>query len=104
MVGQDRPPCRDVQRGLGLAEDRAEVSIARRQTGPIPFARPIKRQHEMFSERISLVFKGLRVVRMVDVRRNTLVWLSYTERMVEGPPQNSVTAVAVDRATPIPVR
>jgi CreA protein len=93
-----------IKGGLGLAEDKAEASIACRQTGPISFAKPIKRQDEMFSERISLVFKRLRVVRMVDVQRNTLVYLSYSDRVIEGSPQNSVTAVPVDRATPIPLR
>jgi CreA protein len=93
-----------IKGGLGLAEDKAEASIACRQTGPISFAKPIKRQDEMFSERISLVFKRLRVVRMVDVKRNTLVYLTYSDRVIEGSPQNSVTAVPVDRATPIPLR
>jgi len=90
--------------GLGLAEDKAEASIACRQTGPISFAKPLKRQDEMFSERISLVFKHLRVVRMVDVSRNTLVYLTYSDRVIDGSPQNSVTAVPVDRGMPIPVR
>jgi CreA protein len=90
--------------GLGLAEDKAEASIACRQTGPISFPKPLKRQDEMFSERISLVFKRLRVVRMVDSARNTLVYLTYSDRVIEGSPQNSVTAVLVDRAVPIPLR
>ena len=90
--------------GLGLAEDKAEASIACRQTGPISFPRPLKRSDEMFNERISLVFKRLRVVRMVDAPRNTLVYLTYSDRVIEGSPQNSVTAVPVDRATPIPLR
>ena len=54
--------------------------------------------------RFTLVFKKLRVIRMVDKRRNTLVYLTYSDRVIEGSPQNSVTAVAVDRATPIPVK
>ena len=58
----------------------------------------------MFNERISLVFKQLRVVRMVDKKRNTLVYLTYSDRVIDGSPQNSVTAVPVDRATPIPVK
>lgn len=90
--------------GLGLAEDKAEASIACRQTGPISFPKPIRQQDEMFNERISLVFKRLRVVRMVDAPRNTLVYLTYSDRVIEGSPQNSVTAVPVDRGTPIPVR
>ena len=93
-----------IKGGLGLAEDRAEASIACRQTGPISFPKPIRRQEEMFSERISLVFKRLRVVRMVDAKRNTLVYLTYSDRLIEGSPQNSVTAVPVDAGTPIPLR
>jgi CreA protein len=57
----------------------------------------------MLNERISLVFKKLRVVRMVDRKRNALVYLTYSDWLVDGYPQNSVTAVAVDRSTPIPV-
>jgi CreA protein len=41
---------------------------------------------------------------MVDKKRNTLVYLTYSDRVIEGSPKNSVTAVAVDRATPIPLR
>lgn len=93
-----------IKGALGLAEDKAEASIACRQTGPISFPKPLRQQDEMFNERISLVFKRLRVVRMVDATRNTLVYLSYSDRVIEGSPQNSVTAVPVDRGTPIPVR
>ena len=89
---------------LGLAEDKAEASIACRQVGPIRFAQPLKEQQEVFSERMSLLFKRLRVVRMVDAKRNTLVYLSYSDKLIDGSPQNSVTAVPVDRATPIPLK
>jgi len=93
-----------IKGGLGLAEDRAEASIACRQVGPIRFAKPLKKQDEIFTERTSLVFKRLRVVRMVDAKRNALVYLTYSDRLIEGSPQNAVTAVAVDRAMPIPVK
>ena len=89
---------------FGLAEDKAEASIACRQTGPIGFASSLPTQEEVMNERLSILFKKLRVVRMVDKGRNTLVYLTYSDRLVEGSPQNSVTAVPVDRATPIPVR
>lgn len=89
---------------LGLAEDRAEASIACRQVGPISFPEPLKKQEEVFSERMSILFKRLRIVRMVDATRNTLVYLTYSEKLVDGSPQNSVTAVPVDRATAIPLR
>jgi CreA protein len=89
---------------IGLAEDKAEASIACRQTGAIGFTKPLPMQEEVMNERLSVLFKKLRVVRMVDKTRNTLVYLTYSDRVIEGSPQNSVTAVPVDRATPIPVR
>ena len=90
---------------IGVAEDKAEASIACRQVGPISFgAKPLDQTEEMFSERLSLVFKKLRVVRMVDRKRNALVYLTYSDRVIEGSPKNSVSVVGVDRATPIPVR
>lgn len=93
-----------IKGGMGLAEDRAEASINCQQTGPISFAQPLKIQEEVFSERISLLFKKLRVVRMLDEKRNTLIYMTYSDRVIEGSPQNSVTAVAVARSTPIPVK
>jgi CreA protein len=93
-----------IKGGLGLAEDKAEASIACRQVGPIAIARPLPKQDDMFTERISLVFKKLRVVRMVDPKRNALVYLSYSDRVIEGSPQNSISVVPVDPATRIPLR
>jgi CreA protein len=89
---------------VGLAEDKAEASIACRQVGPVSFAKPLPEQEEIFNQRISFLFKKLRVVRMVDKKRNTLVYLTYSDRVIEGSPQNSLTAVPVDRATVIPVK
>jgi CreA protein len=93
-----------IKGGLGLAEDKAEASIACVQVGPIRIDKPLPKQEDMFTERISLVFKKLRVVRMVDPRRNALVYLTYSDRVIEGSPQNSVGVVAVDAATKIPLR
>ncbi len=93
-----------IKGGLGLAEDKAEASIACRQVGPVTFARPLPRQEDVFDVRLSLLFKKLRVVRMVDLKRNALVYLTYSDRIIEGSPQNSVTAVPIDRAMPIPVK
>lgn len=88
---------------LGLAEDRAEASIACRQVGPLSFSRPLPQQEEIFSERMSILFKRLRTVRMVDAQRNTLIYLSYSDKLIDGSPQNSITAVPVGTETPIPL-
>lgn len=84
-----------VKGGLGLAEDRAEASIACRQVGPISFSGELKDGDEVFRERTSLVFKTMQVVRFFDQKRNTLVYLVYSDRIIEGSPQNAVTAIPI---------
>ena len=84
-----------VKGGLGLAEDRAEASIACRQVGPIRFSGELKDGEEVFKERTSLVFKTMQVVRFFDRKRNTLVYLVYSDRVIEGSPQNAVTAIPI---------
>lgn len=84
-----------VKGGLGLAEDRAEASIACRQVGPIAFKGTLKDGEEVFKERTSLVFKTMQVVRFFDSKRNTLVYLVYSDRVIEGSPQNAVTGIPI---------
>jgi CreA protein len=84
-----------VKGGLGLAEDRAEASIACRQVGPVRFTAELKDGEEVFRERTSLVFKTMQVVRFFDRKRNTLVYLVYSDRIIEGSPQNAVTAIPI---------
>ena len=93
-----------IKGAVGLAEDRAEASIACRQVGPVSFRQPLPRQDEVFSERMSILFKRLRVVRMVDAQRNVLVYLTYSDKLIDGSPQNSVAAVPIEPGTPIPLK
>ena len=93
-----------VSGALGLAEDTADASIDCRRVGAIAIAEPLPPQEDMFTQRISLLFKKLRVVRMVDVKRNALVYLTYSDRVIEGSPKNSVSVVPVDAALRIPVK
>ena len=93
-----------VKGALGLAEDKTEASIACRQVGPISIPKALPEQEEIFNERISLVFKKLRIVRMVDSKRHALIYLTYSDRLIDGSPQNAVTAVAVDRSAAIPMK
>ncbi len=90
-----------IKGAIGIAEDKAEASIACRQIGPISFTSPVADREEVLTERQSILFKRLRVVRMVDRARNALVYLTYSDRLVDGSPKNSVTVVPVDRGTPI---
>ncbi|MFZ6843716.1 CreA family protein [Undibacterium sp. RuTC16W] len=93
-----------IKGAIGLAVDKSEASIACRQVGPISFPKPLAQQEEVFNERLSILFKKLRIVRVVDAKRNALVYLTYSDRLIDGSPQNSVTAVPVDRATTIPLK
>jgi CreA protein len=93
-----------IKGAIGIAEDKAESSVACRQVGAISFKGKVPMQEEVFSERASIFFKHVRVVRMVDPKRNTLVYLVYSDRLIEGSPKNSVTAVPVLSNQPIPVQ
>ncbi len=89
---------------IGIAEDKAESSVACRQVGALSFNGKLPKQEEVFSERASIFFKHVRVVRMVDARRNALVYLVYSDRLIDGSPKNSVTAVPVPANQPIPLQ
>jgi CreA protein len=84
-----------VKGGLGLAEDPSRFSLACRQVGPITLPARLPESEEVFSERTSIIFKATRVVRFYDKKRNTLVYLAYSTKVVEGSPMNSVSSVPV---------
>ncbi len=89
---------------VGLAEDKSDASIDCRQVGDtLSFNGKLPQQEDVFSERMSILFKRLHIVRMVDPVRNTLVYLTYSDKLIEGSPQNSITALPVSRSTPIPL-
>ncbi|WP_137936485.1 CreA family protein [Chitinivorax sp. B] len=80
---------------IGLAKDPSRFSVACRQVGPIKFVKPLPKQEEVFRESASFIFKHVRVVRIVDPKRNALTYLTYSDRIIEGSPDNAITAVAV---------
>ncbi len=82
-----------VKGGLGLAEETSDASIACRQVGPIVIKEKFKEGEEVFTERRSLLFKKMQVVRFLDEPRKTLVYLVYSDRIIEGSPKNSLSAV-----------
>jgi CreA protein len=84
-----------IKGGLGLAEDTSDASIACRQVGPITIKEKFKEGEEVFTERRSLLFKKMRVARFLDRPRNTLVYLVYSDKLIEGSPKNSITAVPI---------
>ena len=84
-----------IKGSFGLAEDPSQFSLACRQIGPIRFKAKASQGEDMFRQRRSLFFKKMQIVRGCDAKRNVLVYLSYTDRLIEGSPQNSTSTVPV---------
>lgn len=80
---------------MGVAEDTSDASIDCSQIGPIKFLAEFKDGERVFDEHRSLVFKTLQVVRFFDRERNVLVYVSYSDRVIEGSPQNSISTVPI---------
>jgi len=78
---------------VGLDEDPSDAAINCKQVGPIKVTGEIEDGDEVFKKRTSLVFKALQVVRFFDENRNVFVYLSYSDRLIEGSPKNSISAV-----------
>ena len=80
---------------FGLAEERSEVSLACRQFGPVRFKEKSDQGDVVFRERRSLIFKRMQIVRGCDPKRNVLVYMAYSDRLIEGSPQNSTSTVPI---------
>ena len=79
----------------GFAEERSETSIACRQVGPIKITAKFDQGEEIYRPRRSLFWKKMQIVRGCDASRNVLVYLSYTDKLIEGSPQNSTSTVPI---------
>lgn len=84
-----------IKGSLGLAEDTSDASIDCTQVGPISWKEELKDGEKVFKERRSLIFKKLQVVRFWDKKRNTLIYLVYSDKLIDGSPQNSITTVPI---------
>lgn len=84
-----------IKGSLGLAEDRSDASIACRQVGPISFNEKLKQGEKVFKEKTSLIFKSMQVVRFYDAKRNTLVYLVYSDKIIDGSPKNAISTVPI---------
>jgi CreA protein len=78
---------------VGLEEDPSDASITCRQVGPIEVMDELEEGEEVFKKRTSLIFKSMQVVRFFDRKRKVFVYLVYSDRVIEGSPKNSVSAV-----------
>ena len=80
---------------LGLAEEVSDISLACRQIGPIRFKAKSEQGEDMFRQRRSLFFKKMQIVRGCDAKRNVLVYMVYSDKLIEGSPKNSTSSVPI---------
>jgi len=80
---------------LGVAEEVSDISLACRQIGPIHFKEKFEQGEEMFRRRRSVLFKKMQIVRGCDAKRNVLVYLVYSDKLIEGSPKNSTSTVPI---------
>jgi CreA protein len=80
---------------FGVAEEVSEVSLACRQIGPIRFKEKSAQGDVVFRERRSLIWKKMQIVRGCDAKRNVLIYMVYTDKLIEGSPQNSTSTVPI---------
>ena len=78
---------------FGVAEEVSDISLSCRQVGPVKFKQKFGQGDVVFSERRSLIFKKMQIVRGCDAKRNTLVYMVYSDRPIEGSPKNSTSSV-----------
>jgi CreA protein len=80
---------------IGLAEEVSDISLACRQIGPIHFKGKMEQGDDMFRRRRSLFFKKMQIVRGCDAKRNVLVYMVYSDKLIEGSPKNSTSSVPI---------
>jgi CreA protein len=80
---------------IGVAEEVSDISLACRQIGPIRFKKKFGQGEDVFRARRSLFFKKMQIVRGCDTKRNVLVYMVYSDKIIEGSPKNSTSTVPV---------
>ena len=80
---------------LGIAEQVSDISLSCRQIGPIRFKQKFIQGEDMFVQRRSLFFKKMQIVRGCDRKRNVIIYMVYSDRLIEGSPQNSTSSVPI---------
>ena len=80
---------------IGVAEEVSDISLACRQVGPIRFKKKFAQGEDVFRQRRSLFFKKMQIVRGCDAKRNVLVYMVYSDRIIEGSPKNSTSTVPI---------
>ena len=103
MIAASFGPIRAAGFLSGFPSPFPDVSVSCQQTGPVRFRSALEDGEEVYSARASIHFKHIQVVRFHDTARNALVYLTYSDKLVDGSPKNSISAVVIrDWQSPAP--
>ena len=86
-----------VSGAVGLATDSSDAAIACRQVGPITIREELEDGESVFNKRTSILFKKMQVVRFLDQKRNVLIYLVYSDKLIDGSPKNSISTVPISK-------
>ena len=84
-----------VSGAVGFATDSSDAAIACRQVGPITIKEELEDGESVFNKRTSILFKTMQVVRFLDQKRNVLIYLVYSDKLIDGSPKNSISTVPI---------
>ena len=84
-----------VSGAVGFATDSSDAAIACRQVGPITIKEGLEDGESVFNKRTSILFKTMQVVRFLDQKRNVLIYLVYSDKLIDGSPKNSISTVPI---------
>ena len=80
---------------LGFASQTSDVSLACRQVGPITINEKFGQGDDAFTKSRSFFTKQLHISRGCDTTYNVLVYMAYTDKLIDGSPKNSTTSVPI---------
>jgi len=83
---------------IGVEEDRSEASVSCVQTAPKIIIKEELKKEDIFEKRSSLIFKKTHVVRLYDAVQGSLIYLVYSDKVIDGSPNNSISAIPCHQA------
>lgn len=86
-----------IKGSFGLAEDPSHFSLACRQIGPISLPTKLPKDEIVFSEDTSVMFKETSIHRSFDSKRNVLIYLAISRKIIDGAPANAVSTVPIQQ-------
>ena len=93
FTAPEKGGCEGLARALRRKSPTSRLPAGR--SGPIKFKAKFEQGDDVFRRRRSLFFKKMQIVRGCDVKRNVLVYMVYSDRIIEGSPKNSTSSVPI---------